>query len=122
MSNPTDLEIARDLRAAAEYLRTHGKCQGAFWDESDRYCTLGALVRVKGADLSKVVQEDWADTWAPYVEALGFLGTGDVYVWSDTSSLDVVLDRLEATALALEVRALAASAESLAAERLEILA
>jgi hypothetical protein len=103
----TDLEIARDLRAAADYLRTHRWIQGRASDDDGGACMGGAICEVVG----------WDCNLRPYVVALGFaknqdafLEWGDMGVWNDASSrtVDEVLGRLESTALGLEVRALAA--------------
>jgi hypothetical protein len=106
----TDLEIARDLRNAAAYLRTHGWVQGSYGADGGSRCAAGALYSVTRDEIHNFL--------TPQVRALGFASTwhehrmgvpalGD---WNDTSgrTLDEVLDRLESTALGLEVRALAA--------------
>lgn len=108
----TDLEIARDLRAAAEYLRTHGWRQGDWEGPDGSVCLAGALLKT--------------GSWQrAHVDALGLgyaVSTVGVGQWNDTPgrTIDEVLDRLESAALNLEIRALAESVESLAAERLEM--
>jgi hypothetical protein len=108
----TDLEVARDLRAAAEYLRTHGWIQGhpfARPGADTPACMGGAIIQIGGRE-----------TCRQYADALGFgreeprscvAFWGSMPVWNDTPgrTLDEVLDRLESAALALEVRALAAA-------------
>lgn len=120
-----DLEIATDFRAAANYLRIYGKTQGhdGFGYDGGPRCVIGALGSVANCDPYRVARADidgWNARIEPYTLALGFKQTGLVYGWSDNSTAEEVIDHLESTALALEVRALRDNAQELAAERLEL--
>lgn len=106
-----DLQIAGNLRAAANYLRTNGWNQGGFGRPGESRCMAGAILSVTGTICSTVDRG--------HFRALGFIGKhweteGEVGEWNDQPwrTFDEVLDRLESTALALEVRALAAEAAS----------
>jgi len=90
-----DLETAGKLRAAAAVLRHRGWCQGDWQGPNGSVCLAQSLVLVDG--------------WKRVpVDALGLAWS--VGEWNDQPgrTVDEVLDRLESTALALEVRAFAA--------------
>lgn len=124
MNPSSDLQTARDLRAAADYLRTHGWNQGSWGQHDGPRCIAGALLSASG---------DRALT--PYLAAMGFNATADDVLrgtkpdfgpWNDdpNRTLAEVLDRLESAALNLEIRALAASdkpAEPQPAQGLEVM-
>lgn len=115
-----DLNVARNLRAAAGLLRTQGKSIGTYWDggEGGPHCTIGALVRVCGSSLEVAIfSPRGRDVIECHTRAIGFDFIESVYGWSDTNSLETVLDRLESAALNLEIRALAASGEKNAPTR-----
>jgi hypothetical protein len=94
-----DLETARDLRATATYLREHGWLQFALGVDGGPRCVFGGFESVTGDDYRR--QCAMADA---------LIGLPLVVNWNNAPgrTLDEVLDRLESTALALEVRALAA--------------
>lgn len=112
-----DLKMAADLRAAAGYLRQAGWLQGHAGGHEGPACMVGAILEVTG----------WTDDPRDYLLALGFRAASSLEIMTTQSALDLkgtgpcwndqpgrtfeeVLDRLESTALALEVRALAAEA------------
>ena len=115
----SDLRIAADLRKAADYLRTHGWIQGRAYGITgpDGYgpaCIGGAILETCGDQCS-----------VEYARALG-LGLneypedpdpscfwGFMPAWNDTTgrTLEEVLDRLESTALGLEIKALSETLE-----------
>lgn len=102
-----DLQMARDFRASADYLRAHGWQQGAFGKPEGPRCMAGSILSVTGKSCVALDRI--------YVATLGFNvdgweGPGQMGTWNDEPerTLEEVLDRLESTALALEVRALAA--------------
>ena len=119
--NPTsDLQIAADLRAAADYLRTHGHAKGIFLDRTGSACLLGAFGQAAGfTRLYQIAQP--SDNWPP-IQAMGFTSLADAVGWNDASDRTAteVIDRPESAALGLEIRALSDTVESLAAERLEL--
>lgn len=107
----SDLETAGTLRAAAEWLRTKGWKQGEY-NPGGRGCLVGAIVSVQGfksmSEAGSNINE-WESLQAlapssPICEA-------ELVHWNDTRgrTLGEVLDRLESTALGLEIRALAAN-------------
>lgn len=129
----TDLEVARELRAAANYIRVHGWRQGGYGEDGSARCLVGSLGsarRATEAELEGLI--DW-----PSLEVLaaplppctcGRCGTDDtsayeekVINWNDTlgRTAEEVLHYLESSALALEIRALAASPEKNPAPREE---
>jgi hypothetical protein len=91
-----DLQIAKDLRSAADYLRTHGWRKGSA-TEGSAPCLGVALQRASG------IYDEVG------FAALGFTSGMDLIWWNDAPerTFGEVLGRLESTALALEVRALA---------------
>jgi hypothetical protein len=112
----SDLQIAKDLRAAADYLRTFGWTRrGTIGDPGEPRCAGGALYSAIGIDFFA----DRGCAIRPHLVALGF--TADVVwemhnpftiaCWNDTPerTVEQVLDRLESTALALEIKHLAAT-------------
>lgn len=104
-----DVEVARILRDAAVYLRAHGWTQGGYGNDGGERCISGALQSVCGLSLHEY--ESGPDTILH--SALGFSDafSADLFNWNDAlgRTVEEVLDRLESTALALEVRALAAA-------------
>lgn len=105
----TDLEMARDLRAGAERLRVQGWLQGDYGLRGGPRCLQGSLFPNHQfgddpgpGDIEKKLAYD-------NVLELGCA----MFAWNDAKgrTVEEVLDRLESTALALEVRALAASVD-----------
>lgn len=107
-----DLQTAGELRAAADYLRTHGWLQDCIGSQDGPRCIGGALWSVtnlkRAYELAGVLREaaGWQagtfpghQSWHPMVD------------WNNSTgrSADEVTDLLESVALALEVRALAAN-------------
>lgn len=103
-----DLQIARDLRSAANYLRNHGWSKQDFGRDGEARCLAGALCSVQ-RDRTGVVGMLFRSHW-PAAEAMGFESgfamVGPIAHWNDAKwrTLNEVLDRLESTALALEIR------------------
>lgn len=115
----SDLRIASDLRKAANYLREHGWTQGRAGIPGDGpACLAGGIL--------------WAAEYLPsqpdclrdYVTALGFVAPptgyhgpdlfpGSAPDWNDQPgrTLEEVLDRLESTALGLEIKAFSETLE-----------
>lgn len=110
----SDLQTAKDLRAAADYLRVHGKLSGkgmtGFGEDGGPRCVIGAIGSVV-PECEPVFMFDGTGNFSRaarrYALVLGFSTEGDVYAWSDASTLEEVVDRLESVALNLEIRALA---------------
>jgi hypothetical protein len=103
----SDLRMAETLRAAANYLRTSGWQQRSIGIDGGARCMAGALLSVTGEVLPFRRPESLA---ARLSCILGFGPTAeDMANWNDgyDRTVEEVLDRLESTALALEVRALA---------------
>jgi hypothetical protein len=96
-----DLRTAKDLRAAADYLRTHGWCRFDYGYDGGPACLTGAIVIVSsgGMDLKLGLQGDAYRV----MKEQGFTTR-----WNDCAgrTVEQVLEGLESTALALEVRAL----------------
>jgi hypothetical protein len=112
----TDLEIARDLRRAADKLRRYGWSQDpvSYGTPYGPRCLVGAIVSVVGEGyLSIYSQEETppCDNWAMVLALAPGMTIPEARLidWNDVPgrTLDEVLDRLESTALGLEVRALA---------------
>jgi hypothetical protein len=115
-----DLQIARDLRSAADYLRTHGWWQGSGRGPNGGVCVAQAIcMATEGVaneharflgfrEPTRAETENlWRDMkWADLPETLPG--------WNDQPgrTLEEVLARLEETALLLEVRAYASDQSS----------
>lgn len=102
-----DLDVARDLRAAANYLRVYGWIQDDYGNADGAKCIVGALI------------ETASDMGIAAIRALGCATDFHEYYvnlipsishWNDTPgrTVEEVLERLEATATLLEIRQLAA--------------
>ena len=96
-----DLKIAADLRKAADYLRTHGWVQFDLGRDGGPRCLLGAFDSICAG-------REW-----PAMCALFPLAGGSIVNWNNAPgrTLAEVLDRLESTALGLEIRALSETLE-----------
>jgi hypothetical protein len=105
-----DLQIARDLRAAAGYLKEHGWLRGAWAGPNGGHCMGHALVQVAEGLGPRVEAATAALGFRKFTWVPGCTLDGDdcLTAWNDNlgRTVDEVLDRLESTALALEVRAL----------------
>jgi len=102
-----DLRMAGTLRAAADYLRTCGWRQRSIGIDGGARCMAGALLSVTGEILPFRRPESVS---ASLSCLLGFgRHAEDMADWNDEydRTFEEVLDRLESTALGLEVRALA---------------
>jgi hypothetical protein len=114
----TDLEIAGELRGAANYLRTYGWRQDSLGQHGGSRCVVGAFLSTPDSLATFRSTVAMTEKIRDLAHALGFHWAEDepttqaVSVWNDglTRTVDEVLDRLESTALALEVRALASEA------------
>jgi hypothetical protein len=104
-----DLQTARVLRAASIYLQTRGWIQYELGSNGGPRCMGGAICSATGLDEIAVKGSYDSDTILHICAVLGFENFG-VGRWNDQPgrTIEEVLDRLESTALALEVRALAA--------------
>lgn len=108
----TDLEIAADLRSAADYLRTHGWTTGTYGLNGGARCLVGALVgpRLSTARLVEILP----DLRALGLERAAWVSDAAATAWNDEPgrTLEEVLDRLESTATLLEIRAYASDQSS----------
>jgi hypothetical protein len=111
----SDLDTARELRAAAGYLREHGWIQYQGGQDGGPRCLGGALLTAIGSGAwdCAALNDDAAAMGfdAPCSDCIGTSPSDALVHWNDMEdrTLDEVLDRLESTALALEVRHLAAN-------------
>jgi hypothetical protein len=103
-----DLEVARDLRNAAGYLREHGWQQGSMGRKGGPMCLGGALWECVGRTRPIGSFSAALGIGHPQEPILA-LDWGGVAYWNDRPgrTLDEVLDRLESAALNLEIRHLA---------------
>ena len=115
----SDLRIAADLRKAADYLRTHGWIQGRAYGfitgDGDAPACIGGAILETCSDQCSV----------EYAKSLGLGLPGVIHpdnpsffwglmpAWNDAPgrTLEEVLDRLESTALGLEIKALSETLE-----------
>jgi hypothetical protein len=90
-------QVAADLRAAAEVLRSGGWCQRAYKDHG-AHCLVGALDEVY------MDRSDEAAEWAAYALLETVVGTPVLTTWNDKPwrTADEVIAALEAAADAAE--------------------
>jgi hypothetical protein len=100
-----DLEVAKDLRGAADYLRTHGWIQGALGEPGGSRCAMGAIYSAT-SEYAYIEEDLWPDTPAFPGNALHRLAKFNDQPGRTAAQ---VIDLLESTALGLEVRHLAAT-------------
>lgn len=117
----SDLQTAKDLRAAADYLRTHGWIRFCLGEDGGPRCLVGAILSVGRLGLPGADLFGWRDRTmtyvCPLVRSMGFSWGEDegrdtlpsAAEWNNAHTLDEVLDRLESAALNLEIKALAAA-------------
>lgn len=114
------MNVADDLRAAAEYIREHGHAKGVAAAGDGSVCALGGIARSTGVDVGicyGMTDGVTPDQYDRFLRALGVLRDylsgigvlGDKYRllsrWSDASQADDVITSMEKAAAWIEEQA-----------------
>lgn len=94
-------DIAQVLRAAAEYMSEHGKCEGAYEDDDGAVCAFGAVAAVQdlmitrtsveGTTYKTPIQTRAADALEKWLSTQPGNNIDSVIVWSDRNDAETVI-------------------------------